>query len=473
MAEHVDNSMVKYRLRTALKMELNRRNFWEFCLYYDRAFFTQREFLKEVADALQEVFRNYSLGKAIKIAISMPPRAGKSYIVSLFCAWWLGKHPDKSVMRNTCTARLYAKFSYDVRNILKSQLYHNVFPLVSLAPDKQNLDGWNLTTSKQVGYFGAGVGGSIIGFGANIAITDDLYKDIIDALSTNIQENVEMWKQSAHDSRMETNCPEIYIGTRWTKNDEIGKAIEADKIDIAIKISALNEEGKSFCEYVKTTAEYLKIKSDIDETIWDAEYMQEPVEAKGLLFPKSSLKFFNSKDVDWTKADYKFTYVDPADTGGDDLAAPFAYLFGDRILIRHVIYNKEGTDITIPDLTEKICTEKTDTVHVEGNSAWILFGKDLRSKVNDDPEDGGRGFDDCEIEIIKNTTNKQTRILAQSAFIKNHIYFDSKYENDRQYKLFIKNLISYMRDGSSPHDDAPDSLVGVANYFKNNFSHLF
>lgn len=466
----------KKRVKNALRNELRRRKFWEFCLYMDREFFEQRPFLADVAYALQEVHDNYVRGVAIKVAVSMPPRAGKSYIVSLFCAWWLGKFPFKSVMRNTCTARLYAKFSYDVRNILKTAEYKQIFPTSILAPDKQNIDGWNLTRSTQVGYFGAGVGGTIIGFGANIAITDDLYKDMSDALSSTVQESVSMWKQSAHNSRMEKNCPEIFIGTRWTKNDEIGKAIDSGKIEIAVTIPALDEDGNSFCENVKSTDEYLKIKEDIDESIWEAEYQQNPVELKGLLFPRSELKTYKRADVKWDEADYKFTYVDPADTGGDDLSAPFAYMFGNRILIRNVIYNKDGTDITIPALVDAICTQKVDSVEVEGNSAWVMFGKELRAKINDDPEEGGRGYDDCDITIVKNTTNKQTRIIANAAFIKRYIYFDSQWDDrgfDKEYKSFMKNLTAYMRDGSSKHDDAPDSLVGIAVYFRNHFAHLY
>ena len=90
----------------------------------------------------------------------MPPRAGKSYITSLFCAWTLGRNPTESVMRNTCTATLFIKFSYDVRAILKTEQFQQVFPSVRLSDDKKNLGGWNTNTSKMVGYFGAGVGGT-------------------------------------------------------------------------------------------------------------------------------------------------------------------------------------------------------------------------------------------------------------------------------------------------------------------------
>ena len=109
----------------------------------------------------------------------MPPRAGKSYITSLFCAWILGRIKDASVIRNTCTARLYEKLSYDTRAIVKYTRYREVFPEVKLSDDKASVQSWNTNFAKQVSYFGGGVGGTIIGFGATFAISDDLLKSII------------------------------------------------------------------------------------------------------------------------------------------------------------------------------------------------------------------------------------------------------------------------------------------------------
>lgn len=442
---------------------LAKLNFWEFCLYMDEEFFTKRPFIKQIADGFQQI----ADGSVMSMTVSVPPRAGKSYATSLFCAWWLGNNPTLCVMRNTVTASLYNKFSYDVRNIIKSPKYKNVFPKIELAPDKQNIDGWSLTTSKQGAYFGGGVGTNIIGFGANLAITDDLYSGFEQALSEVYSEKVMTWKKGSHDSRKEKHCPEIFIGTRWSVNDVIGQAIESG-VDIEIRIPALDEHGESFCDDVKTTEEYQKIKDDVDESIWDSEYGQDPAEIKGLLFPKSSLKFFSRSHVDLSKAEYKFIYVDPADEGGDFNSSPGFYLIGDRIYLPAEVlrFNKDGTDINIPDLVEIICTNKVENAEVEGNSAWVLFGKDLRTKVNE-------RFPDCEVRIIKNTINKNTRIIAQAAFIKNHMWFDEEYEKYPQYKAFINNLTKYLREGTNKHEDAPDSLAGGAQHFKNRFSHLW
>lgn len=439
-------------------------HFWLFCRYYDWEFFEKRQFLKEIALAFQEVYDEYKKGNAIKVSASMPPRSGKSYITSLFCAWWLGKFPEHSVMRNACTSTLYRKFSYDVRAVIRSGKYREVFPEIEMADDKQNLDGWSLTTSKQVGYFGAGVGGTIIGFGASIAMTDDLYKDMADALSETVQEGVSLWKQSAHNSRMEKNCPEIYIGTRWTMRDEIGKAIDKGEIDIEVMIPAITDEGESFCDDVKSTAEYLKIKHETDEEIWLAEYMQQPAELKGLLFPKSGLKTFKPTDLRG-KPEYRFSAVDPADTGGDDTSAPFCDLYGKGVYVTSVIYNNHGTDETIPNLVARIVKQKLNYVEVEGVSAWVLFAKEVRKKVQEK-------HPDCTVRVLKNTANKQTRILAASAWIRNHVHFLEEEFWDADYRKFMKVLTSYLRSGSSK-DDAPDSLAMVYAFFQKTFPHLW
>ena len=111
------------QLINALKLQDCRNDFWSFCLFYDREFFIKRKFLKEIAEAFEDIEFN----RIKSLSVSLPPRAGKSYITSLYCAWILGRNPKESVMRNTCTASLYVKFSYDVRTIVKSDKFKAVF----------------------------------------------------------------------------------------------------------------------------------------------------------------------------------------------------------------------------------------------------------------------------------------------------------------------------------------------------------
>ena len=169
---------------TILRKRQARDDFWAYCLYHDPKFFAKRLFLKKVADAFTRVYVSYIDKKIYRLAVSMPPRAGKSYISSLFIAWMLGHFPEESVMRNCCSDTLYNKLSYDTRDIVRSSRFKEIFPDIRLRRDKQNVHGWCLEQSKQMGYFGAGVGGTVIGFGASmLAMTDDLYKSLEDAMS--------------------------------------------------------------------------------------------------------------------------------------------------------------------------------------------------------------------------------------------------------------------------------------------------
>jgi len=64
--------------REQLRKELARRYFWDFCKYYDREFFTKRPFLKKVAEGFQKIEE----GEINSLSVSMPPRAGKSFITT-------------------------------------------------------------------------------------------------------------------------------------------------------------------------------------------------------------------------------------------------------------------------------------------------------------------------------------------------------------------------------------------------------
>lgn len=443
--------------REILTRELCRRSLWEFCCYYDNSFFSNRPFLRQIADAFQEIE-----DKTIKsLSVSLPPRAGKSYITSLFCAWTIGRNPDKSVMRNTCTATLFLKFSYDVRAIVKSDAFKRIFPKVYLSDDKSNLQGWNTNQSKQVGYFGAGVGGTIIGFGAsNVAITDDLYRGIEDALSDTVNDRINQWKESTHDSRFESGCARIDIGTRWSLNDVIGRNIEAQIYDKSIVVSALTDEGQSFCEDVLTTAEYTEKKKRTAPEIWAAEYQQEPVDMQGRLF--NDIKFMPKEEFDKFKETNKIEgcigYVDVSDQGTDYTAVAIGAVINRKLFIVDYIMTRDNTDITIPQTAALLNKWNVAYCRVESNSMGAMFGRQLQQLTK------------TRILQVHNTQNKITRIIMNSAYIMNTMIFVRN--EDNQSELFIQNMLSFSKEGRNKNDDAPDCLAGLSIFVQSMFKNL-
>lgn len=416
----------------------------------DEDFFLSRRFLKQIADNFQLIEQ----GEIKSLSVSMPPRAGKSYITSLFCAWVLGRNPEESVMRNTCTASLYLKFSYDVRDIFKSEKFMQVFPLVHLSVDKANLNGWNTNRSKQVGYFGAGVGGTIIGYGASkIAVTDDLYRGLEDALSDTINDRVHQWKEATHDSRFETGCARIDIGTRWSVQDVIGQQMEQGIYDKSLVIPAMNEENRSFCEAVMTTDEYKEKKKRTEESIWLAEYMQTPVDLKGRLF--NDLQYIDKLP---DSMEGYIGYCDVADQGADYTACAILGVKGNEFYLVDYVFNKANTDITIPLVASLLNKYSVSYCRVESNSMGAMFSRYLQKEVK------------TMILQVQNTTKKETRILMQSAWIQQRIKF--YHTGTNECEQFLQNVLSFSKEGKNKNDDAPDCLAGLSMFAQSMFKSI-
>ena len=453
--------------------ELIRREAWEFCLYWDYKFFSERKYLQVVADTFQFLLQREQTPNEIqsriaqspftkkydrdktpeKATVNMPPRAGKSYITSVCLAWAIGNNPSESVMRNSCTQRLYEQFSYHVRDIVRHEKYKKLFPDIYLSKDKQNIAGWNTNKAKQVTYFGAGVGGTIIGFGCSlIAVTDDLYKSMEDAMSGTMNDKILMWKDGTHNSRLEGVCPEIDIGTRWTKKDVIGRSMEQGEYDIVIVIPALIN-GKSFCESVRSTKKYLEIKDKVAEELWLAEYMQEPVEFKGLALPVTDLQRFKLKDLKTNNTYMRLAVIDTADEGTDNLSMPVAYLSGGKVYITDVLFTSLDTDITLPLSAQKCIDHKLKYCRVETNAGGAIFMKQLRKLAA--PTQVTGSF---------TTSNKHTRILSNIGLIKKYCVFRDDYEQGSDYDKFINCMTSYLKNGHSKHDDAIDSISALIEY---------
>ncbi len=436
--------------------ELLRRDFWQFCLFYDKEFFEKRGFLKKIADGFMKIEKQ----EIRSLSVSMPPRAGKSYITSLFSAWVLGRNPSESIMRNTCTATLYLKFSYDVRNILKTKLFSTVFPKVSLSDTKANLLGWNTNKSRQVGYFGAGVGGTIIGFGATkLAITDDLYRGVEDALSDNTNDKILLWKEATHDSRLEKNCSKIDIGTRWSVNDVIGKNTEAKRYELTIVIPALNDHEETFCDDVMSTEQYHEIRSRINPDIWLAEYMQEPVDMKGRLF--TSVKKMPKQDFNEIKDKIEgyVGYIDVADQGKDFTAMAVGGIIDNEVYIIDYLFSRDNTDITLPLCADKLNKLDVKYCRVESNNMGAMFSRNLDKMT------------DTKILQVHNTKNKITRIIMESGFVLNSFNFIEN--NDQMYHQFMQNVEGFNKEGKNKNDDAPDCIAGLSMFIKGLFPAKF
>ena len=88
---------------------------------------------------LADMLMGIEQGKKDRICVNIPPRHGKSQLVSImFPAWFLGRNPNKKVMMVSHTTDLAVDFGRKVRNLIATENYQAIFPTVALAIDSNS-----------------------------------------------------------------------------------------------------------------------------------------------------------------------------------------------------------------------------------------------------------------------------------------------------------------------------------------------
>ena len=159
-----------------------------------------------------------------QLAISMPPRHGKSFFTSEHMpAWFLTTFPEYFVILASYEADFAAEWGRKARNIIEAH------PELGVTVDQTSraADLWHLSGHRG-GMKTAGAGGPITGSGGQIIVIDDPIKNNTEAMSELDRANKKDWLISTVDSRREPFpptgrlAPIILMATRWHEDDLIG-----------------------------------------------------------------------------------------------------------------------------------------------------------------------------------------------------------------------------------------------------------
>lgn len=175
-----------------------------------------------LAEHLEAVER----GEITRLLVEMPPRHGKSELASRrFPAWFLGRNPQREVMSVAYNAALAIdEYGRKVRNIVRDELYSNVFPGVSLSDDSAAAGRWN--TNHGGGYIAAGIDTGITGRGAHLLLVDDPVKGRKDAESEVVRKTLWSWYDGDAKTRLAPGAAVVLIGTRWHELDLAGLVLK-------------------------------------------------------------------------------------------------------------------------------------------------------------------------------------------------------------------------------------------------------
>ena len=235
---------------------------------------------------LEEVER----GECRRLMLCLPPGAGKSFYASqIFPAWYLGRHPDHSIIAASHTQDLADRFGRRVRNLFSSEAHRNVFG-VGVAADRQAAGQWEVEGAGG-DYCAAGVGGSITGRRADLAIIDDPVRGREDADSERQRETTWQWYLNDFVPRLKPGASQVAIATRWHQDDLLGRLLEREAeawriVELPMEALPGDPLGRRPGErlWPEWFTDDMVAVAKRDPRAWNALYQQRPVVEEGDYF---------------------------------------------------------------------------------------------------------------------------------------------------------------------------------------------
>jgi len=180
-----------------------------------------------LARMLCEIIEKVDRGELKRVCVSVGPQLGKSEVLSRGAPSWLsGRKPGRHMMLGSYNDTFASEFGGDVRDILQSDVFREVFPRYALKKGSEAKD--YLQTEQRGKLAFVGVGGSGTGKPADIFFVDDPYKNDEDAQSETYREKVWKWFNGVAFSRCHKNSAIIIVHTRWHEDDLIGRLCDPD-----------------------------------------------------------------------------------------------------------------------------------------------------------------------------------------------------------------------------------------------------
>jgi predicted phage terminase large subunit-like protein len=262
-----------------------------------------------IAAALQEVEK----GNMLRLIITMPPRAGKSELASKkFIPWLMGRDPYRHVIFATYNETFAQDTGRAVRDLMKQNLYKQVYPGCGLRPGSAAADRIQ-TNEGGIAAF-VGVGGSITGRGADFLLIDDPIKDREQADSpTERNKQWDWFTQVAMTRLMTAGSRVIIIMTRWHEDDLIGRLTdpsnpcynkEEAKSWKILALPALAEDndplGRKRGESLwadRFPVEFLENARRLNPRGFSALYQGRPTPDDGEFFKKEYLKTYKPEEL--------------------------------------------------------------------------------------------------------------------------------------------------------------------------------
>lgn len=256
---------------------------------------------------LANLLMDIAKGGEDRVCVNMPPRHGKSQLVSIyFPAWFMGRYPTKKVLMVSHTTDLAVDFGRKVRNLIDSDTYREVFPNVSLAADSKSAGRWNTNIGGE--YFACGVGSALAGRGADLLLVDDPHneQDIING-NFEVFEKAYEWFTYGARTRLMPGGRVAIVQTRWHQDDltgrvtrDMGQNESADQYKVVefpaiLTVGDPPKEKSLWPEFFDMDA-LLRTKASMPVFQWNAQYQQNPTAEEASVVKREWWNWWEKED---------------------------------------------------------------------------------------------------------------------------------------------------------------------------------
>ena len=448
-----------------LALEINR-------LPKDQFWKPRRKLLMPECEALQAL----EDGELDELFLSQAPRTGKTTLVMFFVLWVMLRNSERSNLYSSFTAIVVDTFYNGLLEVLKDPVTYNlgeIFPGREIMGTNAKDATLDIDRRKRYHSFtGRPIGGSLNGSCDcnGYIIGDDLCSGIEEALSK--ERMASLWSKVDNNflTRAKEGCKRLWIGTRWSLVDPQGLRLDLLTNDPqyqnvrwkCINIPALNSDEESNFDYgygVGFSTDYFRkrrasFERNNDMASWLAQYQGEPIERDGAVFNPDDLRYYNGVLPD-CDPDRVFMAVDPAWGGGDFVAGPVVYQYGDDLYVADVVYDNNDKRVTQPLIVKKVMDNNVQALFIEATKMTASYPQEVDSLLK---EKGLR------VNIQSTTkhftgTGKEQRIFDKAPDIRERMIFLESGKRSKEYELFMQNVFAFSIAKKNQHDDACDSLA--------------
>lgn len=447
----------------------------------ERFYEPRRKTLKQVVDKIQEL----EDGKLDELFIHMPPRIGKSQIITLAMSWHCAKDTEKSNLYITYKEGLGGAFLTGVMEIWTDPTYcfADVFPDIKVACTDAKNNKVDLKRKKKYKTLSgkgleSGLNGEYDAYGW--MVLDDILEGIQDVLNPETLKRKQIIFDNNVMSRKKEQCKLIHNGTIWSLHD-----LYSDRLDFLqnnpeakdiryeiLKIPALDKNDESNFDYdygVGYTTQYYrtlraKFEENDDMASWYAQYQQEPIERDGAVFNPEHMKFYNG--VLPKEEPYRICAACDVALGGEDfLAFAVAYMYEDNsIYIDDVVFDNNEKKFTKPKVVNMIIDHDVGSAYFEANQG----GEGYKDEVDAMLQAKGKKIN-LRSEYAPTNKRKTQRIWDKAGSIR-EFYFRDVGCRSQEYRKFMTNLYSFTITGKNKHEDAADCLASLAYFIEGDWS---